>query len=130
MEALTLHEDAFYEFFAPYRHPQSANNVWGGLGLETFGSDLDLVRKIDPRHLWTLVDGDGNGDMWITPGMRFVNRLCYLVTEKSHQWLAVEFRVPRNASSLTPIGLKRQVMKIERALAQLGEGDSPFVRSA
>jgi hypothetical protein len=124
LQVLTLHEDAFYEFFAPYRHPQSAHNIWGGLGLETFGSDLDLVRKIDPCHLWTLVDGDGNGDMWITPGMRFVNRSCYLVTAKPHHWLEVEFKVPRDASSLTPIGLKRQVMKIERALAQLGQAGS------
>jgi len=41
-EMLTLHEDAFYEFFRPYRHNKSNYDIWGGIGLETFGDDLEL----------------------------------------------------------------------------------------
>ena len=89
-----LHEDAFYEYFKPYRHPDTCHNIWGGLGLETYGEDLDTVRKLDDAYVWTVMDGCSGNDQWITPGIHFVNRICYLVTEKSHQGVDVEFRIP------------------------------------
>jgi len=116
MKPLILHEDAFYEYFNPYRHPEAAHNVWGGLGLETFGSDRELAYNADVNHIWTVVDGDGSGDMWITPGLRFVNRHCYLITKTPHNDLDIEFRVPRDANSLTTIGLKRQISQIQKAV--------------
>lgn len=117
---LILHEDAFYEFFVPYRHLKTVHNTWGGLGLETFGSDLELVRSLDENHVWTVVESGCDDDLWITPGIHYVNRICYLVTEKAHNGLFVDFRVPHNLRSLTPLGLKRQVNKIKRSLNQLG----------
>jgi len=119
-----LHEDAFYEYFKPYRHPDSCHNIWGGLGLETFGKDLDTVRELDESHVWTVMDGSSGNDQWITPGLHFVNRICYLVTEKSHQGIDVEFRIPSRLNSLTPIGLKRQMNKIDR-LYQAAHQASP-----
>lgn len=116
MKPLVLHEDAFYEYFRPYRHPEAAHKIWGGLGLETFGSDRELAYQLDASHVWTVVDGDGNGDMWITPGLRFVNRHCYLVTERPHNDLDIEFRCPRYASTLTPLGLKRQLSQIQKTI--------------
>src|SRR5271169_5785406 len=47
---IVLHEDAFYEYFKPYRHPDACYDIWGGLGLETFGKDLDTVRKLDASY--------------------------------------------------------------------------------
>lgn len=117
---LILHEDAFYEFFVPYRHPKAAHDIWGGHGLETFGSDLKLVCSLDENYVWTVVESGCDDDLWITPGVRYVNRICYLVTEKAHNGLFVDFRVPHNLSSLTPLGLKRQINKIKRGLNQLG----------
>jgi len=111
---VVLHEDAFYEYFKPYRHPDSCHDIWGGLGLETFGKDLDTVKKLDAFYLWTVVEGGSGNDLWITPGYHFVNRICYLATEKSHQGIDVDFRVPARLSSLTPIGLTRQINKISR----------------
>jgi len=107
-----LHEDAFYEYFKPYRHTDACRDIWGGLGLETFGKDLDTVKKLDASYLWTVVEGGSSEDQWIIPGYHFDNRICYLVTEKSHQGIEVDFRVPSRLSSLTPIGLKRQINKI------------------
>ncbi len=109
---LTLHEDAFYEFFRPYRHPLSNHDIWGGIGLETFGEDLELVKSLPAEYLWTVVDGDG--DQWILPGVHTVNRICYLITKTPHNWREVEFRIPRRGYSLTPIGLKRQLNRIRR----------------
>jgi len=33
-EMLTLHEDAFYEFFRPYRHKDANHEIWSGIGLK------------------------------------------------------------------------------------------------
>lgn len=121
---VVLHEDAFYKYFKPYRHPDACHNIWGGLGLETFGKDLDTVRKLDGSYLWTVLEGGSSNDQWITPGYHLVNRICYLVTKKSHQGIDVEFRVPNRLNSLTPTGLLRQMNKISR----LSQAASHFQR--
>ncbi len=110
IKVLTLHEDAFYEYFKPYRHPSAQHNIWGGHGLETFGADLNLVRSLDRSFVWTVVDCER--DQWIIPGIHYVNRVCYLVTEISHNDAGLEFRVPYRLSSLTPLGLRRQLTRI------------------
>lgn len=114
---LVLHEDAFYAFFVPYRHPKSRHNIWGGLGLETFGEDYALARSLNPNHIWTVLDGDSSSDQWIIPGIHYVNRVCYLVTRRAHFHLCVEFRIPHTLRSLTPLGLKRQLLKLERTIS-------------
>ena len=113
---LTLHEDAFYEFFRPCRHPQAGYDIWGGIGLETFGADLELVKSLPVTNVWTVVDGD-DGDQWILTGVHSVNRICYLVTEVAHDWQDIQFRIARRGHALTRIGLKRQTNKLERLLA-------------
>lgn len=121
MGALTipriLHEDTFYEYFDPYRHPEAHFNIWGGIGLETFGKDIEIVRKIEPEYLWTVVD-DGEGpDQWIATGYHHVNRVCYLITRRPHNWIPVEFRIPHRMTTLTPIGIRRQITVLERIIA-------------
>jgi hypothetical protein len=116
---LILHEDAFDAFFVPYRHPKSRHNIWGGIGLETFGEDFELVRSLDENYVWTVVESGCDADQWITSEIHYVNRICYLVTEKAHNGLMVDFRAPHNFRSLTPLGLKRQILKLERAMARM-----------
>jgi len=62
---LTLHEDAFSEFFRPYRHKDANHDIWGGIGLEAFGDDRELVKSLPVESVWTVVDGD-DGDQWIS----------------------------------------------------------------
>lgn len=121
---VVLHEDAFYEYFKPYRHPESCDNIWGGLGLETYGTDYELVLKLDESYLWTVLDGCESNDQWIIPGYHFVNRVCYMVTEKPHLWIDIEFRIPSRFSSLTPIGLLRQTNKITRLFQVAQQSDT------
>lgn len=45
---------------------------------ETFGDEVDFVKSCDNLRVWTLVDTD-EGER-IIEGMRFVNRIGYLVT--------------------------------------------------
>jgi len=121
-----LHEDVFIRYFQPYRHPKSSWDIWGGIGLETFDDDLDLVYKIHlgpgSQYLWTVVEEGGS--QWIAPGYHWVNRICYLVTKVSHQNADFEFRC--TFSSLTEIGFKRQIATIKKrllAVPQLPEFD-------
>lgn len=112
-----LHEDTFYEYFEPYRHPEARCNAWGGIGLETFGKDHEIVRRIEPEYLWTVIDGSDGPDQWISIGYHYVNRVCYLVTRKPHNWIHVEFRIPHRMTTLTPIGLRRQITVLKRMIA-------------
>ena len=114
----TLHVDTFYEYFEPCRHPEAHFDIWGGIGLETFDEDLAIVRQMDPEYVWTVVDGDFGRDQWITPGIGYVNRVCYLVTRKPHKWIDLGFRIPHSLSSLTPLGLRRQVTQLTRLIAE------------
>ncbi len=113
---IAMHEDAFYDFFIPYRHPESHENIWGSHGLETYGEDLGLVLRLDENHVWTVVDSGDSTDQWIIPNVYFVNRVCYLVTKIAHNDLPVEFLIPHRNRSLTPLGLKRQINKLGRTL--------------
>ncbi len=114
---LAMHEDAFYDFFIPYRHPESHWNIWGGHGLETYGEDRSLVLRLAENHVWTVVDSGDSADQWIIPNMHFVNRVCYLVTKIPHNDFPVEFLIPHRSRSLTPLGLQRQTNKLGRTLA-------------
>ena len=115
-ESAVFHEDVFYEFFRPFRHPSSHFNIWGSYGLETFGEDLQIVKNYAENFVWTVVDGSDGPDQWITPGFHFVNRVCYLLTEVPHNGAWVEFRVARSLRSLTPLGLARRISTLRRMM--------------
>lgn len=114
-KSCVLHEDTFYEYFMPIRHPKARHKIWGDIGLETFGRDLEIAHQCDPHHLWTVLDGE-MGCQWIVPGLQYVNRVCYLTTKRIHRWIPVEFRVRSDAHSLTPLGLRRQMLKVKRLI--------------
>lgn len=51
---------------------------------ETYGAELETVKKADPNKVWTLLDAD-EGDPIIGAGFSFVNRIGYYITEKPFQ---------------------------------------------
>lgn len=113
-----FHEDVFYEYFRPYRHPSARFDIWGGHGLETFGDDLQLAFNHDENHVWTVVDGEVGTDQWIIPGFHRVNRICFLVSEVAHFDAPIEFRIERGPRSLTPVGLTRRITTLKRILRE------------
>jgi len=50
---------------------------------ETFGEDLEKIRKTDPNYVWTVVDTDDS--LVVLPGIHYVNRLSYVITKVSHE---------------------------------------------
>lgn len=113
IEHTIFHEDVFYEYFRPFRHPSAHFDSWGGLGLESVGGDFEIVRSYDESFVWTVVDGGSGTDQFITTGLHCVNRVCYLLTELPHDWAPVEFRTEFRPRPITPLGLKRRVATLK-----------------
>lgn len=47
---------------------------------ETYGEDLEFVKKHDDKFIWTLIDVDDKH--YIVQGFHYVNRLNYLIGSK------------------------------------------------
>lgn len=124
---IVFHEDVFYEYFRPLRHPSANFEIWGGHGLETFGADFQIVQNHPANFVWTVLDGCEGPDQWIAPGIHFVNRVCYLLTENPHDWAPVEFRIKSHPSSLTSLGLARRIGTLKRLLTEGSTHTSPNI---
>lgn len=50
---------------------------------ETYGEEYEKVLEANKKgnFVWTIVDGDGE-DLWLIPGLHFVNRLGYIIAKK------------------------------------------------
>lgn len=76
-------EDQFDAWETKYQPIQNHIDPKAGDKFETYGEELEFVRQIhatEPKRVWTLVEGD-SGDLWITNGYHFVNRLNYFITK-------------------------------------------------
>ena len=116
MSPTTFHEDVFYEHFRPFRHDKSQFDIWGGLGLETYGHDLHLVRSYPIECVWSVLDDGVGPDQWITPGIHVANRVCYMLTAVPHNWGDVQFRIHHDLRALTAMGLRRRLATLRKIL--------------
>ena len=123
--ALQLHEDTFFEYFRPYRHPATTTQCYGGIGLEPFGSDEHLISEQDWDFVWTVMDACDDGFQYITSGRRFVSRVAYLLSAKPHHDLPLLFRVDGRPRSLTPRGLARQVSTLSKYITKFAPVTGP-----
>lgn len=114
MKAQIFHEDAFNEFFEPYVPAGCNGDSFGGIGLNGFGSDLEVVRKIPEQFVWSVTEE--LGEYWISPGLRYVNRLNYLITSRPHNFMPIEFRSYKYRPFLTEIGRKRLQLRLHKLL--------------
>lgn len=83
MEHKIITEDEFYAKFTPCKNKLDNNASFDGCMLETYGEELELVRKTNnstPRRVWTIIDADGK--MYFESGYHIVNRMGYLITEE------------------------------------------------
>ena len=73
--------DAQYPLVTNHLNPHAswAFNDDRGCLFETYGQELDFVRRQDPRTVWTLIDGE-DGDLYVVSGCHFVSRIGYLVS--------------------------------------------------
>src|SRR5215467_1136196 len=70
----------FVREFKPMTNHLDDNAAGDGFMFETYGEELDFVRKQNRSHIWTLVEGD-NGRLYVVEGYHLVNRLGYFVAK-------------------------------------------------
>lgn len=81
---LEITEETFDDCYPLITNHLNPHASWGfgdtgGCLFETYGPELEFVRSQDPRHVWTLVDGD-DGDQYVISGFHWVNRIGYLIS--------------------------------------------------
>jgi hypothetical protein len=91
VESEGLDYDQWWENFKSQQNSETTS--FDGAMFETYGDDLEAVRRHQPNHIWTLIQAD-DGDLWIVSGYHLVNRLGYFVTRQPHEGKgAAEVRV-------------------------------------
>lgn len=90
-----INEDVFYEEYKPQINHIVREQVskefadedicsFGGTMYETFGEELEYIKNLfnegKQKNIWTILDCEG--DLIISAGCHFVNRMGYIVTEK------------------------------------------------
>jgi len=68
-----LTEDEFEEIYVSVGNPRDDGFYW----------DLqdDPVDQIDPKKVWTAIEGDDDVHFYLLPGIHRINRFAYVVTE-------------------------------------------------
>lgn len=75
-------DEQFFEQFQPIQNPMDDNASFDGCMFETYGAELAFVLKTaqsSPNKVWTILDCDG--ELVITSGYQYVNRMGYLITQ-------------------------------------------------
>jgi hypothetical protein len=80
------------------------------------GGDFEIVRSYDAKFIWTVVDGGDGRDQFIIPGIHFVNRVCYLLTEVPHEWAPVEFRTEFRPRPITLRGMRCRMTTLQTVM--------------
>ena len=101
---IQLSEDEFDDQYPLVRNHLNPNASWSyddgpGCLFETYGEELEFVRRQDPTHVWTFLDGDEDGQ-YLASGFHFVNRIGYLIsTVPVPPDVDIEVRIPRSDDS-------------------------------
>ncbi len=81
---IELTEDEFDDQYPLVPNHMNRSAGWaigedGGCLFETYGQELDFVKRQDRRRVWTLIYGD-DGDLYVVSGLHHVNRVGYLLS--------------------------------------------------
>ena len=75
--------ETFEETYQPQNNQFDDNASMGNLMFETYGEELDFVKKVhsqEPNRIWTVIDS-GDSGVDVISGYHFVNRLGYIVAK-------------------------------------------------
>lgn len=72
--------DEWFDTYKPIPNHIDEHASFDGHMFETYGAEVEFVKKANPAHIWTYGDGDDSGS-YIWNGWHFVNRLGYFITE-------------------------------------------------
>jgi hypothetical protein len=111
---IELSEDEFDDLFQLIQNHLNPTASWAfgdgpGCLFETYGEELEFVKRQDPLIVWTLVDGD-DGDLYVISGLHFVNRIGYLVSTvpvAEGVTMQVHIEMDRDEDAVTETGPSR-----------------------
>jgi len=72
--------DEWFDTYKPIPNNIDTNASFDGHMFETYGDEVEFVKKADPAYIWTYGDGDDGGS-YVWNGWHFVNRIGYFITE-------------------------------------------------
>jgi hypothetical protein len=70
--------DLWIEQYKPIKNHIDENAACDGLMFETYGAEVEYVKKQPENTIWTLVDCEGS--LYLCSGWHFVNRMNYFIT--------------------------------------------------
>ena len=65
--------------YKPIQNLNYPNSSFDGMMFETYGEEIEYVCEQPKNKVWTIVVAEG--EMYIEPGIRVVNRVGFFVTE-------------------------------------------------
>jgi hypothetical protein len=77
---IEMTEDEWFETYKPISNNIDTNASFDGHMFETYGAEVEFVKKADPAYIWMYGDGDDGGS-YIWNGWHIVNRIGYFITE-------------------------------------------------
>lgn len=77
---IEMTEDEWFETYKPIKNNIDTFASFDGHMFETYGAEVDFVKKADPAYIWTYADGD-DGGTYIWNSWSIVNRIGYFITE-------------------------------------------------
>lgn len=72
--------DEWFDTYKPIPNNIDEHASFDGHMFETYGAEVEFVKKADPAHIWTYGDGDDGGS-YVWNAWHFVNRIGYFITE-------------------------------------------------
>jgi hypothetical protein len=85
------HEE-WEEEYVPVKNHLDDNASFDGCMFETYDEEfVHVLRNADDKKVWTYVEGDEG--LYLIPGLHFVNRLGYLITEKPYTDETIEVKL-------------------------------------
>ena len=76
--------DEFLEKYKPVNNHLRLDSPFDNKMFETHDSELSFVKSnIKNGNVWTILEN--NDEMWVIPGMFYVNRIGYFITEEPYE---------------------------------------------
>lgn len=75
-----MNYETWIETYKPVTNSMVDGAAYNGWMFETYGEELEEIKRHPIEHIWTLRD-DGGGS-YITAGVGWVNRMGYFITSK------------------------------------------------
>ena len=116
-----FHEDVFHAYYRPYRPAAiPPNEFMDDYWIYPSRSAFFALKSHYANHVWSITSDGNSRDLYFTTGFHVVNMEGYMVTERAHAFEMVDFRAGWRAESLTDIGLRREIKKLESFLQRTG----------